>query len=77
MKRIGIIGLGDMGIGLARNIIKAGFELTGFDLREQRLQMLDEAGGRPAGSVAEVGRNSDSVFVMVFNGKQVPRCDRK
>ncbi len=31
MKRVGIIGLGDMGIAMARNIIKSGFELTGFD----------------------------------------------
>lgn len=71
MKRIGFIGLGDMGIAMAKNIVKSGFELTGFDLREERLQMLTEAGGSPAGSVAEVGENSDTVFVMVLNGKQV------
>ncbi len=70
MKRIGIIGLGDMGIGLSRNIIKAGFTLTGFDLRDERLKMLEELGGTRAESVANVGENSDSVFVMVLNGKQ-------
>jgi 3-hydroxyisobutyrate dehydrogenase-like beta-hydroxyacid dehydrogenase len=36
MRRVGIIGLGDMGMGMARNIIKGGFPLTGFDLREAR-----------------------------------------
>ena len=71
MKRIGIIGLGDMGIAMAKNVVKSGFELTGFDLREERLQMLTTAGGCRAGSVAEVGENSDTVFVMVLNGKQV------
>ena len=71
MKRIGIIGLGDMGIAMAQNIAKSGFELTGFDLREERLKMLTAAGGRRAGSVAEVGENSETVFVMVLNGKQV------
>jgi 3-hydroxyisobutyrate dehydrogenase-like beta-hydroxyacid dehydrogenase len=71
MKRIGIIGLGDMGIAMAKNVVKSGFELTGFDLREERLQMLTAAGGCRAGSVAEVGENSDTVFVMVLNGKQV------
>lgn len=70
MKRIGIIGLGDMGIGLSRNLFKAGFELTGFDLREERLAMLEEAGGKRGQSVADVGANSDAVFVMVLNGKQ-------
>jgi len=70
MKRIGIIGLGDMGIGLSRNIIKAGFPLTGFDLRDERLKLLEELGGTPASNVADVGVNSDTVFVMVLNGKQ-------
>lgn len=70
MKRIGIIGLGDMGIGLSRNITKAGFDLTGFDLREERLQLLEEAGGKRGESVADVGSNSDTVFVMVLNGRQ-------
>ncbi len=71
MKQVGIIGLGDMGIAMARNIIKSGFVLTGFDLREERLQMLEEAGGKCATSPAEVGLNSDAVFIMVLHGHQV------
>ncbi len=71
MKRVGIIGLGDMGIAMARNIIKSGFELTGFDLREERLKLLEEAGGKRAATPAEVGSNSDAVFVMVLHGHQV------
>ena len=70
MKRIGIIGLGDMGIGLSRNIITAGFELTGFDLREERIQLLEEAGGKRGTSVANVGEYSDTVFIMVLHGQQ-------
>ncbi|GAH83417.1 unnamed protein product, partial [marine sediment metagenome] len=31
MKQVGIIGLGDMGIGMAKNIIKNGFDLVGYD----------------------------------------------
>lgn len=71
MKNIGIIGLGDMGIGLSRNILKAGFKLTGFDLREERKSTLTELGGTAAASIADVGRASDVVFVMVLNGTQV------
>ena len=70
MKRVGLIGLGDMGIGMAANIVKNGFELTGYDLREERLQMLAELGGKPASNPKEVGKNSDAVFVMVMNGDQ-------
>jgi putative dehydrogenase len=71
MKRIGLIGLGDMGIGMARNITKAGFELTGLDLSEERLVLLEEAGGRRASSPSDVGANADVVFIMVMTGKQV------
>jgi 3-hydroxyisobutyrate dehydrogenase-like beta-hydroxyacid dehydrogenase len=71
MKKVGLVGLGDMGIGLAKNILKNGFELTGFDLQEERLQMLSQLGGKPATSCREVAENSDAVFVMVLNGQQV------
>ncbi len=71
MKKIGLIGLGDMGIGMAKNILNNEFELMGFDLREERLQMLSQLGGKPAASCREVAENSDAVFVMVLNGKQV------
>ena len=71
MKKVGLVGLGDMGIGMAQNILKNGFELTGFDLREERLQELAKLGGKPAVSCREVAENSDAVFVMVLNGKQV------
>ncbi len=71
MRRVGIIGLGDMGMGMARNIIEGGFPLTGFDLRDVRLKELEEAGGIRAGTCREVGESSDAVFVMVRNGDQV------
>ncbi|NQU27946.1 MAG: NAD(P)-dependent oxidoreductase, partial [Candidatus Marinimicrobia bacterium] len=71
MKKIGIIGLGDMGIGMAANLLKKGFELSGFDLREDRLNELARLGGRPAGTCQEVAENSDVVFIMVLNGQQV------
>jgi putative dehydrogenase len=70
MKRIGFIGLGDMGMAMALNIIKSGFELTGFDLRNERLEMIESAGGKRASSPREVGENADVVFIMVMTGKQ-------
>ncbi len=70
MKRAGVIGLGDMGSGLAKNLIKAGLPTTGFDLSDARMAAFAEMGGTPAGSVGEVGANADAVFVMVMNGDQ-------
>ncbi len=70
-KRTGLIGLGDMGMGMARNLLAAGFPLTGLDLRAERMTLLEEAGGSAAASAAGVGRASDVVFIMVMNGQQI------
>ena len=71
MKKVGIVGLGQMGIGMSANILKAGFDLTGFDLSAERRQMLTDLKGKAADSISEVGQSSDVVFVMVMNGSQV------
>ena len=70
MNRVGIIGLGDMGSGLAKNLIGNGFETTGLDLSEARMKAFIDMGGKPAADTAEVGRNADAIFVMVMNGDQ-------
>lgn len=70
MERVGVIGLGAMGIGIARNLLAAGFPTTGTDLRPERLELLGEAGGTPVPTCAEVGERSDALFVMVLNGTQ-------
>ncbi|MEM6381961.1 MAG: NAD(P)-dependent oxidoreductase [Pseudomonadota bacterium] len=68
--KCGVIGLGDMGSGLAKNLIKAGFETYGIDLDPRRLEAFTEMGGLVADTVAEIGNNCDAVFVMVMNGNQ-------
>ncbi len=70
MNEVGVIGLGDMGSGLAKNLIKAGFETTGFDISAARMTAFKETGGRPAATAAEVGAVCGAVFVMVMNGDQ-------
>ena len=68
--RTGVIGLGDMGSGIAKNLLANGFEVSGFDLDEKRMAEFGDMGGRSAFNVAQVGKNSDAVFVMVMNGDQ-------
>jgi len=70
LKRVGVIGLGDMGSGLAKNLIEAGFETAGFDLSDERMAAFTALGGKAAGSAGEVGQNAAAVFVMVMNGDQ-------
>ena len=68
--KAGVIGLGDMGSGIAKNLMKNGFTVTGLDLDPARMEAFEKAGGNPARSPAEVGAASDAVFVMVMNGDQ-------
>ena len=71
MKKVGVIGLGNMGMGIAKNLIKDGYDTTGFDLRESCLKELINNGGNAAESVEKVGEICDVAFVMVMNGAQV------
>ncbi|WP_421938170.1 NAD(P)-dependent oxidoreductase [Pelagibius sp.] len=70
MIRCGVVGLGDMGSGLAKNLIAKGLRTAGFDLSEQRMAAFTEMGGQAAESPADVGRQADVVFVMVMTGDQ-------
>ena len=71
MKKVGVIGLGNMGMGMSKNLIKSGFSVIGFDLDDKRLRKLKENGGSTATSTVQIGEETDAVFVMVMNGKQV------
>ena len=68
--KAGVIGLGDMGSGLAKNLIANGFETSGFDLSETRMADFSAMGGVACAGPNEVGSHADAVFVMVMNGDQ-------
>jgi len=68
--KCGVIGLGDMGSGLGKNLILAGFETYGIDLDPARVAAFRDLGGQVADSVAAMGRACDAIFVMVMNGDQ-------
>jgi len=70
MQKTGVIGLGDMGSGLAKNLIGGGYDCWGFDLSETRMATFRDFSGKAAADVAEVGRNAEVVYVMVMNGDQ-------
>lgn len=70
MIRTGVIGVGDMGSGLAKNLVASGFSTIGYDLKPARMQALPALGCQSAHSVAEVADNADAVFVMVMTGDE-------
>jgi len=69
-KKIGFIGLGNMGMGMALTLIKAGYEVYGLDLVESKKAFFKENGGIPLDTNRAVGEMTDLVFVMVLNGSQ-------
>ena len=71
MARVGLIGVGDMGSGMAANLLKNGHELVVYDLRPEQLEPFVEQGAYAAKNLGEVGERSDFVFVMVMNGDQI------
>ena len=71
MAKVGLIGVGNMGMGMSRNILKAGHELTVYDVRPEPLETLGKEGAYTAASPREVGNAVDSVFIMVLNVEQV------
>lgn len=64
-KRIGWIGLGNMGIPMAKNLLKAGFEVTVYNRTAARAVPLQEAGARIAASPAALWESADTVITMV------------
>ena len=70
MTKVGVVGVGDMGSGLAKNLIAAGFEVAGFDLDPERMETFVEMGGVACASASAVGQGAKAVFVMVMNGEQ-------
>lgn len=71
MARVGLIGVGNMGAGMSRNILKAGHELTMYDVRPEAMEPLARAGANAAASPRDVGAAADTVFIMVLNVEQV------
>jgi len=52
MATIGFIGLGNMGASMAANLVKAGHQVTGFDIVAGRAEALAAKGGRAAATLA-------------------------
>jgi 3-hydroxyisobutyrate dehydrogenase-like beta-hydroxyacid dehydrogenase len=70
-KKIGFIGLGNMGEPMATNIAKAGFDLTVYDIRSEPLRALEKLGAKVARSTQEVGEQCDIIETIVVNDAQV------
>lgn len=67
---IGFIGLGAMGLPMARNLLAKQFRLRGFDTRQSAIDALSAAGGTPAATAADAAAGADTLILMVVNAAQ-------
>ncbi|MGA6162032.1 2-hydroxy-3-oxopropionate reductase [Amycolatopsis magusensis] len=65
MTDLAFIGLGIMGAPMARNLVRAGFTVTGYDLDAAAVARLAEDGGKAAGSIADAIHGADIVITML------------
>ena len=71
MSAIAFIGLGNMGLPMAKNLVAAGHVVTGFDLSPEALNSLQEAGGHIAATVADAVSAAAVVVSMLPAGSHV------
>jgi 3-hydroxyisobutyrate dehydrogenase-like beta-hydroxyacid dehydrogenase len=66
-QRVGFVGIGNMGLPMCTNLIKAGFEVTAFDRADDRLAEIVARGASPARSVAELAARADVIVTSLPN----------
>ncbi len=71
MSKIAFIGLGNMGGGMAANLVKAGHSVNAFDLSAEALERAKENGCAPFTSVREAVADAEAIVSMLPNGKIV------
>ena len=71
MKKIGFIGIGLMGLPMAKNILKSGYKLIAFNRSPNKADLLKEFGAEIAKSMGELVNNSDVIITMLTDDKAV------
>lgn len=71
MKKIGFIGLGNMGAKMVANLLVAGYDVRGYDINEKLVEKLLPNGVKKASNLQEISEVSDIIITMLPNGDVV------
>lgn len=71
MKKIGFIGLGIMGKPMSKNLIKAGYQLVVYDIREEAVAEVVQAGAEAGTSTKDVASKTEVIITMLPNSPHV------
>ncbi|AQK83661.1 ketose-bisphosphate aldolase class-II family protein [Zea mays] len=69
-KRIGFIGLGAMGFGMASHLLKSGFCVVAYDVYKPTMARFADLGGSTKGSPEEIAKDVEILIIMVANESQ-------
>ena len=69
-QRVGLIGLGAMGSGMAQALLRAGYVVTGHDINPDAVRRFAQAGGEGAESAVDAVKNAEALIIMVLNSEQ-------
>jgi 3-hydroxyisobutyrate dehydrogenase len=67
---VAVIGLGSMGLGMARSLLRAGFAVAGYDVSDAPMARLEAEGGRAAATPAAAAEGAEIVVCVVVNAAQ-------
>src|SRR5260370_16726922 len=69
--KVGFVGLGKMGTGMARSLLRAGHQVSVYNRTREKAEALAKEGAQVAASIAEVCRVSEAVFTMLNDDSAV------
>ncbi len=69
-KEVGVVGLGNMGFGIASNLLKAGFHVYAYDIRPEPMDQLKQKGAVAVANLCEMAGKCPLVFSVLLDYKQ-------
>jgi 3-hydroxyisobutyrate dehydrogenase len=70
IRRVGVVGLGAMGMGIAQSLLRAGFEVHAYDVRPEAVARITEAGAHGADTPAALGSRVEALIIVVVTAQQ-------
>ena len=70
-EKLGMIGVGKMGLALSRQMMADGHEIVGYDIDPKQLKLLEDEGGTSAASAKEVAERSDITFSILLKPEHI------
>ena len=77
LEQFALIGLGSMGIGIARSLLRAGLPVVGYDISDAARLAFADDGGQVASSIAEAAAGAGCVISVVVNAAQTESVIRE